>query len=153
MTTLNHNAAISNPALQLFNMFIGEWETVGTHPKLPDITLHGHTSFNWIEGGAFVIMHSKINEGKIPTSIAIFGSDNSKDEYFMLYFDERKVSRKCEVAFKDDVLKWWRSAPEFSQRYSYMFKDDNNTIIGKGEISKDGTTWEQDLNLIYTRVK
>ena len=81
MTTQNHNAAISNPALQPFSMFIGEWETVGTHPKLPDITLHGHTSFNWIEGGAFVIMHSKINEGKIPTSIAIFGSDNSKDEY------------------------------------------------------------------------
>src|SRR5215212_11182399 len=118
MKTANDNAAILNPALEPFSVLIGEWMTAGTHPKLPGITLHGHTSFNWMEGGAFLVMHSKINEGKIPTGIAIFGSDNTKGEYFMLYFDERKVSRKCDVLFQDGVLKWWRNGPEFSQRYT-----------------------------------
>ncbi len=153
MKTANHSAAISNPALEPFCVFIGEWETTGTHPKLPGITLHGHTSFHWLEGGAFLMMRSEMKEGKIPAGIAIFGSDNTKSEYFMLYFDERKVSRKCEVSFKDNVLKWWRTAPEFSQRYTFTFTDNNNTINSKGEMSEDGTTWEKDLDLTYTRVK
>jgi len=153
MKIVNHNAAIPNPALTSFSALIGEWITVGMHPKLPGVTFHGYTSFTWMEGGAFLIMHSEINEGKIPTSIAIFGSDNSKGEYFMLYFDERKVSRKCDVVFQDNVLKWWRNAPEFSQRYTFTFTDNGNTIISKGEISENGTTWEQDLDLTYTRVK
>jgi hypothetical protein len=53
-----HKAAIPNPALKPFNALVGEWKTVGTHPGLPDTTLHGHTSFAWLEGGAFLIMHS-----------------------------------------------------------------------------------------------
>ncbi len=71
----------------------------------------------------------------------------------MLYFDERKISRMYEVIFQKNVLKWWRNTPEFSQRYTWTFAVDGNTIIGKGELSKDGTTWEQDLDLTYTRVK
>ena len=31
-------------------------------------------------------------------------------------FDERGVSRKYDVSFRDDTLKWWRDAPGFSQR-------------------------------------
>ena len=45
-------AAIPNPALQPFSVLIGEWETVGSHPMLPNMTLHGHASFEWLEGGS-----------------------------------------------------------------------------------------------------
>jgi hypothetical protein len=48
-----HEAAIPNPALKAFNVLVGEWRAVGTHPGLPDTTLHGHTFFAWLEGGAF----------------------------------------------------------------------------------------------------
>ncbi|HEV8506808.1 MAG TPA: hypothetical protein VGQ53_15465 [Chitinophagaceae bacterium] len=150
---ISSEAALPNPALDSFSVLIGEWETAGTHPKLPGIILRGHTSFNWIEGGAFLVMYSSFTGGKIPTSIAIYGSDNSKGEYFMLYFDDRTVSRKCDVAFQDNVLKWWRDAPEFSQRYSFTFTDNGNTMIGKGEMSTDGKSWEQDLDVTYTRIR
>ncbi len=129
MKIANHDASIPNLALKSFRALIGEWKTSGTHPKIPGITLHGHTSFNWMVG------------------------DNTKGEYFMLYFDERKVSRKCDVLFQGDILKWWRNGPEFSQRYTFTFTDNGNTIISKGEISENGTTWEQDLDLTYTRFK
>jgi hypothetical protein len=86
-----HEAAIPNPALKPFGILIGEWKTTGTHPYVPGTTFHGFTSFKWMEGGAFLIMHSEIDEEEIPSGIAIFGSDNSTGEYFMLYFDERKV--------------------------------------------------------------
>ena len=146
-------AAIPNPALEPFSVLIGEWKTTGSHPKLPGVVISGHTSFNWLEGGAFIKMYSRMDEEKIPDGIAIFGSDNTKGEFFMLYFDERKISRKCDVVFHDNVLKWSRSAPEFSQRYSFTFTDNNNSIISIGEISENGTSWEKDLSLTYTRVK
>lgn len=142
-----------NPALKQFSKLVGEWKITGTHPYLPGKILHGHSSFKWIEGGAFLIWHSVINEKHFPSGIAIFGSDDATGEFFMLYFDDRKVSRKYEVSFQDNVLKWWRNAPGFSQRYTWTFTDSGNTIIGKGELSKDGISWERDLEQTFTRVK
>ena len=63
------------------------------------------------------MMRSEIDEPGIPSGIAIIGSDDSTQEYFMLYFDERGVSRKYEVTLRDNVWKWWRNVPGFSQRY------------------------------------
>ncbi len=148
-----HKAAIPNPALQLFTVLVGEWKTVGTHPLVPNTTLQGHSSFKWIEGGAFLMWYSEIEYEGFPTGIAIFGSDDATGEYFMMYFDEHKVSRKYEVSFQDNILKWWRNAPGFSQLYTWTITDNGNTIIGKGLLSKDGTTWEKDLHLTFTRIK
>jgi hypothetical protein len=62
-----HEASIPNPALKPLSVLIGEWDTVGAHPLIPDTTLHGRTSFEWLEGGAFLIMHSEIDEPGVPT--------------------------------------------------------------------------------------
>ncbi|MBV9231663.1 MAG: hypothetical protein JOZ18_20305 [Chloroflexi bacterium] len=148
-----HEAAIPNPALKPLSVLVGEWDTVGAHPLIPDTILHGHTSFEWLEGGAFLIMHSEIEEPGIPSGIAIFGSDDSTGEYFMLYFDERGVSRKYEVTLDDNGWKWWRNTPGFSQRSTLTLQDGGHTIIWKGELSKDGSSWEKDLELTYKRVK
>ena len=146
-------ASIPNPALEPFGVLVGEWTTVGTHPLVPSTTFHGHTSFKWLEGGAFLVMHSEIEEPGIPTGIAIYGSDDSVGECYMLYFDERGVSRKYQVVLRDKIWKWWRSAPGFSQRFSGTLSEDGLTIITKGELSKDGLSWEGDLGLTYTRTK
>jgi hypothetical protein len=98
-------------------------------------------------------MHSEIDEPEIPSGIAIIGSDDSAGEYFMLYFDERGVSRKYEVALRDNTWRWWRNTPGFSQRFTGTFLDDGRTIVGRGELSKDGSTWEGDLDLTYTRIE
>lgn len=123
------------------------------HGHLPGVTLHGQTSFEWIEGGAFLSMHARLDDPRFPSHVAIFGSDDARGEYYLLTFDERGVSRKYDVSFENNVLKWWRNTPEFSQRYTWTPVDDGDTIIGKGEMSKDGLSWEKDLDLTYTRVK
>ena len=146
-------ASIPNPALKPFSILIGNWSTTGTHLLIPNTVLHGRTSFEWLEGGAFLMMRSEIDEPGIPNGIAIFGSDDSTHEYYMLYFDERGVSRKYEVTLQDNIWKWWRNTPGFSQRYTGTIVDDGNTIIGKGELSKDGSSWEKDLDLTYKRVE
>jgi hypothetical protein len=152
VSNAGNKAAILNPALKPFGILVGEWKTAGVHPQFPGATLHGHTSFEWIHGGAFLVMRSVIYNEQFPDGIAIFGSDNSLGTYFMLYFDEREVSRKHDVVFQDNVLKWWRNAPGFSQRYSFTVAGNGNTIVSKGELSRDGITWEKDLDLIYTRL-
>ena len=153
MKNSKHEAAIPNPALKPFEKIIGEWKTIGTHPYFPGTTFHGHTSFKWMEGGAFLIMHSEIDEEGIPSGIAVFGSDDATGEYFMLYFDERKVSRKCDVSFSDNQLKWWRNTPGFSQRFTWTFSNDGNVITSTGEMSRDNTSWEKDLELALSRIK
>ena len=100
-----------------------------------------------------MISRSEIDDPRFPSGIAVFGSDDSTEEYFMLYLDERGVSRKYEVSIRDNIWKWWRNAPGFSQRYEGVIVDDGNTIIGKGEMSKDGLSWEKDLDLTYRRVE
>jgi hypothetical protein len=147
-----HKAAIPNPALEPFAVLIGEWSATGTHPLVPGTVLHGRASFKWIEGGAFLMWLSEVQQEGFPAGVAIFGSDDAAGAYYMMYFDERKVSRKYDVSFQDGVLTWWRDAPGFSQRYTWTITDDGNTIIGKGLLSKDGITWEKDLDLTFKRV-
>lgn len=148
-----NEASKPNPALQPLAVLVGSWTTVGAHPMLPGVTLHGRTSFDWFEGGAFLVMHSEIDEPDIPSGIAIFGSDDATGECFMLYFDERGVSRKYDVTLRDNVLKWWRNAPGFFQRFTGTIGDEGRTIVGNGELCRDGVTWEGDLALTYTRIE
>ena len=152
-TQNSHKAQIPNPALKGLGKLVGEWKTVGTHPELPHKVFAGKASLNWIEGGAFLRWYSEVDEKGFPVGIALFGSDDATGELFMLTFDERKVSRKYDVSVENNVVKWWRNAPDFSQRYTWTIADDGNTIVEKGELSKDGTTWEADLNQTFTRVE
>ena len=155
-------ASKPNPALEPFSVLIGNWETTGTHGLLGDTVLHGHTSFEWLENGAFLLMRSHIDDPRFPSAIAIFGSEGAESngavsdsagaEYYMLTFDERGVSRKYDVTLNNNLWKWWRNAPGFSQRYEGIIEDGGNTITTRGELSKDGSSWEKDLDLTYKRV-
>src|SRR3569832_108162 len=99
-----NEAAKPNPALAGFRVLLGTWKTKGTHPLETGKTFHGQTTFDWIEGGAFMIMRSRIDEPEIPGGIAIFASDDAADEYWMSYFDERGVSRRYEMRLEGNVL-------------------------------------------------
>lgn len=151
-SAVENEAAKANPALAPLGVLVGSWATVGTHPMVPGTTFHGRTSFEWIEGGAFLMMHSRIDEPQIPSGIAIFGSDDGTGECSMLYFDERGVSRRYEVSARDGVVRWWRNAPGFSQRCAVTIATDGRTMASSGELSRDGTHWEPDLALTYTRL-
>ena len=151
--TLGQEVALPNPTLAEWDILVGEWHTVGTHPMMPGVTVHGRTSFAWLEVGAFLIMHSEIDQPDIPSGIAIFGSDDSQGEYSMLYFDERGVSRRYEASLKNHVWKWWRNTPDFSQRFTGTIAEDGRMIVAKGELSRDGSTWEGDLDLTYRRAR
>jgi hypothetical protein len=149
---IGREALAHNPALKPFEAIVGDWRTTGTHPHVPGMIFHGRTSFSWHEGGAFVIMRSEIDEPQIPSGVAIFGSDDVAKRYFMLYFDERGISRKFDVTATNNLITWRRDEPSFSQRSTLAIEEGGNRITGKGEMSRDGGAWEDDLSLTYVRL-
>lgn len=150
---IGHKARIPNSALKPLEVLVGVWKTEGSHGLLPGVTLQGKASFEWIENGAFLLMRSEIlNDLRVPNGIAIFGSDDVQHKFFALYFDERGVSRGLEVSIEKNVIKWWRNQSGFSQRTTNTISSDGNSIVSKGELSKDGVNWEKDLEMTYARV-
>jgi hypothetical protein len=147
---IGSKAIMHNPALKPFEVLVGEWKTTGTHPYFPDAALQGRVSFEWIEGGAFLMMRSEIDHPKFPDGMAIFGSDDEADTYYMIYFDERGVSRKYDVTITDGQLKWWRNSSHLSQRFTITIEKDK--MASRGEMSRDDGKWEKDLSLTYTRI-
>jgi hypothetical protein len=150
--SIGNEAAKPNPALEALRRLIGTWNTIGTHPLIPGKTFHGRCSFAWIEGGAFLIMHSEIDEPEIPSGIAIFGTDDAAGKCTLLYFDERGVSRNYDVSLRPDGFTWSRDDTRFSQRMVATIAADGHTMTARGEMSRDGAPWEPDLELTYTRV-
>jgi hypothetical protein len=140
-----------NPALQPLAVFVGEWTMAISSPAYPSTMVGGHASFEWIEGGAFLMMHTDVEPGGPPSGIAVIGRDDAAETYSMLYFDARGVSRIYEMSLEGSVWRLHREAPGFSQRFTAAFSDDGTTITGHWEKSTDGSHWELDLNWSYTR--
>jgi hypothetical protein len=141
----------SNPALAPLDHAIGAWTVTGSHPYLPGRTLRGRVTFERIEGGAFVRMHSKMDDPEIPEGVAIFGTDAGDDTCTMLYFDVRGVARRLEVAFDADGFTWSRDDPKLAQRFRVTVASDGRTMEAEGMMKKDGGAWEPDLRLSYVR--
>jgi hypothetical protein len=56
------------------------------------------------------------------------------------------------MSFRDGVLRQWRDAPGFSQRFTGNLSEDRNTMAARWETSTDGVTWDLDFDLTYRRV-
>jgi hypothetical protein len=146
------NALIPNPALKPFEALIGEWQTTGSHPYFPGMVLHGRAVIEWVEGGAFLRIRAQIDHPDFPDGIQIVGSDDALNQYYLLHFDERGVSRKYDAMVADGKFTWWRNDPEFSQRFCMTIEEGGKKMSSTGEMSKDGEKWEGDLALVYERV-
>jgi hypothetical protein len=141
----------NNPALAPLDRAVGTWTVTGSHPYLPGRTLRGRVTFERIEGGAFIRMHSKPDDPEIPEGIALFGTDDADDSCVMLYFDERGVARRYAVALEANGFTWSRDAAELSQRFRVAIASDGSTMEGEGTMKRDGSDWEPDLRLSYVR--
>jgi hypothetical protein len=139
----------ANPALARLERALGTWNVTGSHPQLAGRTLPGKVTFERIEGGAFIRMHSKMDDPEIPEGVAIFGADGDDDTCTMLYFDTRGVARLYDVAFHEDGFTWSRDSAKFSQRYRVRFAGDK--MEGEGTMKREGSEWEPDLCLSYVR--
>ena len=145
-----------NPALDRLGVFVGEWNievrSMSFHPD-PSAVERGRAFFNWLEGGAFLLQHLEIFAKDFPRSTAVIAPDDAAETYGMLYFDSRGVSRIYKMTFHGGIWTMWREFPGFSQRFHGTFSEDNNRVTARWEKSTDGSHWEHDFDLTYTRIK
>ena len=135
-----------------WNRFIGRWETEGAHPMLPDEAIRGTSTFAWLDGQQFVIWRSHYDHPQIPDAITIIGvTDGRLSQH---YFDRRGVHRVYAASLDGSAWRYWRDAPapDLSQRFTGTFSSDGDSIVGHGQLSRDGTAWEDDLALTYRRL-
>lgn len=142
-----------NSALERLGVFVGEWNLEFTefHADLSAVA-RGRSSFRWLEGGAFLLQHADVPNTDFPREIAVIGPDHEAETYCMLYFDSRGVSRIYKMTLSGGIWTIWREFPGFSQRFLGTFSDDSNVITGRWEKSSDGSNWELDFSLTYTKV-
>ena len=43
--------------LDKFDALVGTWDSTATHPSLPGVEVPGTASFDWLEGGHYLIAH------------------------------------------------------------------------------------------------
>jgi len=141
----------TNTELAPLDRAIGTWDVTGSHPYFPGRTLRGKVTFERIENGAFIRMHSKMVDPEIPEGVAVFGTDGDEGTCTMLYFDVRGVARRYAVALEADGFTWSRDSPQFAQRFRVTIAEDGRTMESEGSMKKDGGAWEPDLRLSYLR--
>ncbi len=153
---MNQHSSASEPypnsALKDLDLLVGEWTMIGTHPAFPS-RVNGHSSFKWLEQGSLLVWHINWERPRPPSGIGVIGHDDSEESYILLYSDERGVARIYQMRLEDRVWKMLRESPGFSQRMTGTFSDDGSTITNHGELSRDGSNWEPDLDVIYTKIK
>ena len=137
-----------NPALKQLEALIGEWEV--EVPQFPG--QRGRAAFEWLEGGAYLRFHADAPD-PAPSATLIISRDESSEIYTVLHYDSRGVSRVYQMSFGAGVWKIWRQAPGSSQRFSGTLSDDGRQIRANWEKSPDGSSWEHDFDLIYTKIK
>jgi hypothetical protein len=136
--------------LELLGALVGTWTTRGSHPLLPD-AIDGRATFEWLDGERFLVWRSQYDHPDVPDALAVIGVID--DRLAMQYFDSRGVHRVYSVAISPEAWRFWRDDPGFSQRFTGSFGDGGDTITGHGQLSRDGTTWDDDLSLTYRRIR
>ena len=151
-----------HPVLEHMDALVGEWETEATHRLLPGTVVRGHSTFEWLEGGHFLIWRARNEHPDFPDSISILGAEDPEDPdasadsergCTLRSFDSRGISRLHGLDAEPGVWRFWRDWPGFSQRFTGTISADGTTITGVAELCQDGTTWVEDLHISYRRVR
>jgi hypothetical protein len=134
--------------LERFGALVGTWATEATHP-LVDEVVQGSVTFEWLEGGRFLIQRSRNDHELFPDAICVIGRPEAGDGLVMEYFDSRGVRRTYGVSLADGVLCIWRDDPDFAQRFSAALGPD--AFEGQWQLAETPGDWRDDLRMSYRR--
>jgi hypothetical protein len=136
------------PTLPSFGALIGTWATEATHPMFEGV-VPGSTTFEWLEGGHFLVQRSHNDHELFPDAIGVIGAPEAGDGLVLEYFDSRGVRRTYGVLLDDGVLRVWRDAPGFDQRYAATLGDEH--FDGLWQVAETPGDWRDDLKVTYRR--
>jgi hypothetical protein len=138
-----------DPALEPFDVLIGTWATEGKH-RLVDEVVTGTVTYEWLEGGRFLIQRSHTDHELFPDAICVIGAPESGEGLVMEWFDSRGVRRTYRIALEDGVLRTWRDHPGFDQRSIATLGEDSFESVA--QLAETPGEWVDDLKTTYRRV-
>jgi hypothetical protein len=103
-----------------------------------------------VDSGHSLVRRSHHDRPEIPDAVAVTGVIDGR--LAMHYFDSRGVHWLYSVGGSLGEWRFWRDDPGSSQRFTGTFSDDGDTLTSRGQLSRDGVTWDDDLALTYRRV-
>jgi hypothetical protein len=142
-------------SLDALEPFVGQWNMAAGFAPTTAGAPRAITTFEWLSGRRFLVQRWEVDHPDAPNGIAIIGFDSDTNTYVQHYFDSRGVARRYDMTFTDKVwtLRRFGADPDFSQRFTGRFNGDDSTIVGRWEMSTDGSNWTHDFDLTYTRVE
>ncbi len=144
---------MTNPALSDLAVLLGTWRVELTAADWLDEgqSLVGETRVEWLDD-FFLVLRSSFGEGP-PDSTSVVGRNEDRDDYTVLYADERGVSRIYAMTYADRLWVQHREDPGFHQRFEGRISEDGTRIDAAWSKSHDdGATWEHDFDLTWTRI-
>ncbi|HEY7632876.1 MAG TPA: hypothetical protein VH817_19375 [Thermoleophilaceae bacterium] len=135
-------------ALEPFDALIGTWDTEAKH-RLVDEVVTGNVTYEWLEGGQFIVQRSHNDHELFPDAICVIGPPEEGDGLVMEYFDSRGVRRTYGISLSDGVLRMWRDAPGFDQRSSATLGPDSFEMLH--QLAETPGDWQDDLRVTYRR--
>jgi hypothetical protein len=95
----------------------------------------GSITFEWLDGGRFVVVRSHNDHDLFPDAISVIGAPETGDGL---------------VSLDDGVWRMWRDAAGFDQRFSATLGHDS--FEGLFELATTPGDWKDDLKVTYRRV-
>lgn len=148
--------SLDNPALADLAVLLGSWRLeISNAEFLPD----GGTGTGTMEvttlDGSFVVLRSTADVEGPPRAVSTVGRNEDRDDYTLLYADDRGVSRIYDMRFDAAGEGAWtwaqhREDPGFHQHFEGTVQADR--ITATWSRSHDaGATWIHDFDIEYTR--
>jgi hypothetical protein len=140
-------------ALKELEVLVGTWKMEATPPGGEAWPGEASNTFAWLDDDKrLLVERSTVEMPEAPNAVCVIGCDAATGRYFQLYTDDRNVCRVYEMSIGNGEWKIWRDGEPFSQRFTAKISDDGNRIESRWEAAKDGTNWETDFDLVWTRV-
>jgi hypothetical protein len=135
--------------MEALNVLVGAWKT-----NAPAMEAEGLTTFEWLEGGGFLIERSTVNRPEFPNAVCVIGATGPGGALQQHYFDSRGVARVYEMTLENGTWTLFRAGPDWPQRYVGRLSPDGDTITGHWERGDEpGGPLQHDFDLNFSRVR
>jgi hypothetical protein len=128
-----------NPALKSLDVMVGAWELKGRESG-PDGEIHGRPTFEWMEGGFYLVQHVDIDYiGRRIVGTEYIGYDEENDNLRSYFFSNEGPEPFGRVALEyvwevgDDTFTIWGGEVGSPASFMGKFTDDRDTITGLWE--------------------
>src|SRR5215208_4789598 len=112
--------------LSELEVLVCEWKA-----DVPGMDADARVTFDWLEGGGFMIQRSTIDRTEFPNGVMVIGATGPGGGLQQHYFDSRGVHRVYEMTLENGEWTLWREGPDWPQRYVGQISDDGRTIAGR----------------------